>query len=273
MTQERDIEAVVTLADANYFPGLEVLHRSVQESHPVPVLCYDIGIDPAQARRARSIPNLEIVPIPETERIRKVRGAGGDRKLAKRGKREWPLWICPYLIAASPYRRTIWLDCDTVCLRNLKELYDLLEDGPVFTPENLAPELTANRPELYDLLPIERDFDIDEPVVNAGVSAWDLRRDAELLEAYGFAVERAFEDERIKEAISWWDQGALVWALQKTGQEGRVLEHLRWNLCIKHTRVAGKSYDWGPEVLEELRADVPDANLIHWNGFNVPWLA
>lgn len=264
-------EGVVTLADHNYFPGLEVLHRSVQESHPVPVLCYDIGLTARQRRRAAELEGLTVLPVPSTPEIELVRAARPDAPIAKQGKREWPIWICPFLIAESRLRRALWIDCDAVVLRDLGELFAMLDEGPVFTPENFAPEVTPNAPELYDLLPIERDFDPSLPVVNAGVSGWDLERDANCLDAYRLAARRAFEDPRIKEAISWWDQGCLVWAIQATGSEGRVVETNRWNLCAKGTRAEGRRYRWGPGVLDELRRDVPEAAILHWNGLPVPW--
>ena len=264
-------EGVVTLADANYFPGLRVLHQSIRESHPVPLACFDIGLTDAQRDWAGAAEGMQVLPIPETEDIARVRPVGSGPRLAKRGKREWPLWICPYLIAASPFRRTYWIDCDAVVLRDLPELFGMLDDGPVFTPENLAPEQTPNRPQLYELLPIERDFDPSSPALNAGVSGWDLERDAGVLGAYGHAVRRAFEEPRIKEAIRWWDQGALIWAVQSSGLEARVASSLRWNLCVKHTRAHDRRYRWGEEVLAQLRADVPEAAILHWNGYQVPW--
>jgi hypothetical protein len=101
--------------------------------------------------------------------------------LRKVGKRVWPLWICPFLIAASLYRRVFWLDADWGVLRDLGRLFDFLASGPVFTLENLAPELTANKPALCALL----------PTVNGGVSGWDLVRDAAALAAYQLPILRA----------------------------------------------------------------------------------
>lgn len=264
-------EGVVTLADANYFPGLSVLFQSIRESHPVEVACFDIGLTDEQREWAERTDGITILPIPETEDVLDVRRKEPGRKLLKRGKREWPLWICPYLIAASPFRRTFWIDCDAVVLRDLDQLFGMLDEGPVFTAENLAPEKTPNRPELYDLLPVERDFDPERPVLNAGVSGWDLERDTPTLEAYGHAVREAFRDPRIKRAISWWDQGALIWAVQSTGMEHRVPDSTRWNRCVLHTEAADKRYDWGDRVLPELRRDAPDTAILHWNGYQVPW--
>ena len=156
-------------------------------------------------------------------------------------------------------------------LRNLAGLFALLREGPVFTSENLAPEVTANKPELYDLLPIERDFELSQPAVNSGVSGWDLRRDKAVLIDCMRPIEQAWQNPQVRAAISWHDQGALIWAIQKHGLQQRVQKDLRWNLCVQHTQAFGKQYPWDVSILETLREEVPEANLLHWNGTTLPW--
>ncbi len=269
----KDAAGIVTASDSNYFPGLEQLTRSIQESWPVPIVCFDIGLTPEQkARAADKYHSLRILPVPEDPAIEKIKSTlGNAAPLAKANKRIWPLWICPFLISAAPFQRTFWLDSDILVLRNLQSLFALLDDGPVFTPENNAPEVTANKPALYELLPIKRSFDPLRPAVNAGVSGWDLVRDEALLAAYKFPILRACEDDRIRDAISWHDQGALIWAIQKMGLEHRVLESRAWNLCVRNTSVLAKNFAWNEQFLDKVRQAIEDANLLHWNGVKVPW--
>ena len=52
---------VVTLADENYFPGLELLAQSVQADYPVPIVCFDIGLSREQKiRLANRYPAIPI---------------------------------------------------------------------------------------------------------------------------------------------------------------------------------------------------------------------
>lgn len=275
-TSRRAPRGIVTLADSYFFPGLEMLYLSVQESLPMPVACFDIGLTDEQKNAAAlKYPDLWILPLPETRDVTAIREAFDtpDQKIrpARPGKREWPLWLCPFLIAESPFTSVYWLDCDLVVLRNLEGLFGLLDDGPVFTPENLAPEATPNKPALYDLLPLERKFDPAVPTINGGVSGWHLERDREALEAYMHPIRRACVDLAVRDAISWHDQGSLIWGIQKCGLEHRVVETWMWNLCVEHTRASGKSYPWGAGTLAILRDEVPEANLLHWNGRPFPW--
>ena len=151
---------VITACDENYFPGLMMLHKSVQESHSCMVACYDVGLTPDQMRQAGRHSNLQILPLPNDPLITRIKAAmSQEQPLAKPGKRVWPLWICPILIKHAPFRDVIWMDCDLLVLRNLSDLFESIAVGPIFTPENKAPQVTPNHPELYELLPIRRSFD------------------------------------------------------------------------------------------------------------------
>ena len=263
---------VVTLCDANYFPGLLMLYKSVQESEACPIVCFDAGTTAEQYACASRLRGLQMLPLPTDPLIDLVRSEmDSAATLAKANKRVWPLWICPILIKHAPFRDVIWFDCDLVVLRGLNGLFSALQGGPVFTPENKAPHVTPNHPELYRLLPIERSFDPLVPVVNAGVSAWRKDRDAAVIEAYILPVAHAAADENVRRAISWWDQGALIWAIQQCGLENRVAETTTWNLCVDNTPIVNSPVAWDDNFLDNARAMVPDANIIHWNGRPPPW--
>ncbi len=263
---------VVTFCDDHYFPGLLALHASIQTSGPCPVACYVTGLSARQRQSAEGIENLILLDLPDDPLIGELQRATGDSKpLAKPGKRIWPLWICPLLIRSAPFDDVVWLDCDILVLRGLNELFGRLEHGPVFTPENKAPELTPNPARLYDLLPIARDFDLSRPVVNAGVSGWRRGRDDSALEAYVRPVEAAARDPEVMSAIAWHDQGALIWAIQSLGLEHRVMPSPLWNLCIDNVPLAADALAWDDGLCSRLRLLLPEVRLLHWNGRPAPW--
>lgn len=264
---------IVTLADSRYFPGVEMLWRSAQVDGPIEVACFDLGLGDAERERAARCEGLSILPMPASDDIGRIRARFEDAgPLAKPGKRVWPIWCCPFLVAASPFPRTLWIDADIVVLRGMSELARMVDTGPVFTPENFAPDATPNKPALYERMPIARRFDPRRPVVNAGVSGWDLARDREILESYMEPARRACIDAVVADSISWWDQGCLIWAIQRHGLEHRVLATNAFNLCVKHTRAARRAVPWDARGLAELRRLVPEASLVHWNGCPAPWL-
>lgn len=264
---------IVTLCDANYYPGLLGLHASVQASYPCQVICYDAGLNAEQRADAALRENLSILDLPDDPLIAELVAATHDcAPLGKPGKRIWPLWICPILIRAAPLDEVFWLDCDLLVLRDLDKLFAMLADGPVFTPENKAPELTPNPARLYDLLPIARAFDPAVPVVNGGVSGWRRGRDDAALEAYIAPVAAAARNRAVLEAIAWHDQGALIWAIQSLGLEHRVLDTPLWNLCVDRADVPADALRWDDGLLERVRAALPHVKILHWNGRKAPWL-
>jgi hypothetical protein len=266
--------AVVTLCDDAYYPGLRMLHASIASSTPCEVLCYDAGLSADQRADAARLDGLRILDLPDDPMIAKLVAMANDcAPLAKPNKRVWPLWICPLVIRAAPARDVIWIDCDVAVLRGLDELFAMLEDGPVFTPENKAPALASNARRLYDLLPIGRAFDPAVPVVNGGVSAWRRGRDDAALDAYVRPVAAAARDRSVRDAIAWHDQGALIWAIQSLGLEDRVLKSPLWNLSVEHAGVDEASLAWDDGLVERLRAMLPEVRLLHWNGLPVPWHA
>ena len=133
---------LVTLADAACFPGLELFYRSVEESWPLPLACFDAGLTDAQKRIAGNYPLLRILPLPATELVAGAEAAFRDAPaMRKPNKRVWPLWICPDLIAAAPYRQVFWMDCDIVVLRNLRDLLPCLRRD-----RSSHPKSTRRRP-------------------------------------------------------------------------------------------------------------------------------
>jgi hypothetical protein len=231
-------------------------------------------LTPEQRADAEQVDGLHVLDLPGDPLIGEIIRATADTAaLAKPGKRVWPLWICPLLIRAAPVRDAVWLDCDLVVLRGLDDLFAMLHDGPVFTPENVAPELCANSPQLYAHLPIARAFDPAAPAVNAGVSAWRRGRDDAALDAYVRPVEAAARDPRVRDAIAWHDQGALMWAIQSLGLEHRVLSSPLWNLGVDNASLPPDTLRWDDHLVDRLRAALPDVRILHWNGRPVPWLA
>jgi len=265
--------AVVTLCDANYYPGLVQLHASIGSSDPCRVIAYDAGLSADQRADARTRAGLDVLPLPDDSLIVETMAATRSATpMLKPRKRIWPLWICPLLIRAAPARDVFWLDCDVLVLRGLDEMFAMLDDGPVFTPENHAPHAAANLPRLYELLPIARAFDRNVPAVNGGVSGWRHGRDDAVLDAYVRPVAAAAHDPDVMSAIAWHDQGALIWAIQSTGLEHRVLSSPVWNFCVSNAHVSHELMRWDDGLLERARAALPDVRILHWNAHPLPWL-
>ena len=272
-------EGVICLSDDNYFCGVRLLYHSLEQRRPLTV--YDLGLSDQARAWISERPQITVRPIPDTSLVKAIRLACGERVMAKRTKREWPLWICPELILDAPYRRVAWIDADAIVLRGVESLFQLIRLGPLITPENLAPEKTANPIDLFQQLPLSRSGSNQVPgiLLNAGVSGWCLERDRALLEAYTYPIRCIFQRKSISpDAVSWHDQGCLIWALQNAGYDSSILQDKRWNLCVKNSGLnemasldVSSTDDDLIGWLEHARSLEADAFVVHWNGHAVPW--
>jgi hypothetical protein len=278
ITAAQPTRGVICLADDNYFFGVRLLYQSL--AGQVPLTVYDLGLGADARHWVDSHDGISIRPIPASPLVQAVREACGERSLAKATKREWPLWICPELLLDAPYQQVAWIDADAVVLRGLPKLFQRINRAPFITPENLAPDQTANPDQLLEALPLASGR-VSAPTIllNAGVSGWDQQRDRHLLEAYNHPVRCIFQGRSLnRDLVRWHDQGCLIWALQNAGYDASILQNRRWNLCVRHSGLAGLKIDNASsdaEIqawLDRARAVEPNANIVHWNGHTVPWL-
>jgi hypothetical protein len=111
--------------------------------------------------------------------------------------------------------------------------------------------------------------------VNSGVLALDKHRDAALLENWIDCVRSAVASPELRAAISYTDQGALIWAIHSAGLAGRVLAEGTWNFPangLAHDRAQQrKRYHPDERLLDELRGDHPGAAIVHWMGEPKLW--
>jgi hypothetical protein len=263
-------EGVVTLADKSYCEGLMLLSDSIRQSYDVPIVCYDGGMTKKQRQLvlARNS-NIEIRAIPTNPQFKLLKETlSGD---AGCGREEWLLWACPLLIASSPFRRTLWLDCDLVVLQNLRKLFQLLNTGPVFTPSDNKSGTTPNHRMLYKLLPLSKQgASSPEPLLNAGVIGFDLKRDRHILMSYIYPVLCAACDESVRTSISWHDQGALIWAVRNHCLHNRIV-NASWNTEVRSLPIGNPDllfykYKWERRLFSTMREDFPTVNILHWNG-------
>jgi len=262
-------EGVITLADSSFFPGFVLLYESIQRSYPVPVTCFDGGLTENQRQWVdEHLVNCTVTPIPDIDDIHiVVENLGG---ISPNGTDESMLWVCPFLISNSPYQRTLWLDADLIVVDRLGGLFELIDDGPVFTLENNDPSCTANNASLYSEMPLGKNNEdaTRAPLVNAGVSGWDLVRDGDVIKNYIAPILEACRNEKVRQAISWHDQGCLIWAVQNSGLHERVLHDTKWNLCARHS-VKEMNYSLEENLCDQVREAYPDANIVHWNGYSL----
>ncbi len=210
---------VVTAADCGHFCGFQVLYTSLMRGHDVGVLLVDIGLTDAQRAWASRQPGLIVYRFPP------------DRLVVSPREEYWQAWNKPFFVAASPFRRTLWLDTDCLVRDDLTPIFRHLEARPFISSHR--PEWTnPNGPGLADALPAVRGAREDFTACT-GVFAFDLERDWYIVNEWMALTRLAAEHPwGLTEEFRFWDEGVFRAVVQTLGLYGECVPDLRWNRTI-----------------------------------------
>jgi hypothetical protein len=191
---------VVSAGDDCYFPGLQFLALSLQEKAPFVV--FDLGLVGGQREWL-------------LRRGVRVVGVVDDDLLVPRSEIMWQTWNKPAFLAASPFEVSLWIDADCFVVGDLRPLFDVAGEHPLVfrhvDPESFRPE---NGEGLYNRWPVEGRRLAGG--VQAAVVGVANGRDRGLVDTWGKACAQFREPDHARH-VRCWDQGALLWAVEKLG--------------------------------------------------------
>lgn len=199
-------------------------------------------------------------------------GPHRQRLVAGITNRELCCWVKPFLVESVQHDNVIWIDIDALPIRPLDELVDLVKKQPFVFLDQYNPAVTGNKDELYELLPVCRPVD-KNLTINNGVFGLNVKRDHEFFNWWIHASYAAFREPDIRKLFSWWDQGTMIWALNRTSNiDGLVLDlGKKFNYPANGCKYAKDDLDRKRYVdsryfFEELRRDHPETHIVHWLG-------
>ncbi len=238
---------VITACDPYFFPGFQLLFHSLRG---VPVTLFNLGLSPAQREwcRERAIPLLTIpLEMPET-----VHG--------------WQSWNKPLYLEASPYERTLWLDCDCAVRGSLLPLFDAIAERHLILRHWDEQYPIPNKEELYGRLPVRTRF-ATKRFINAGVMGIRKSRDlaAPWFRAWRGLVAKAAVDADLQAWVSYWDEGALIWALEATASVETITDRQAWNRCVPPADIGGVA-----GLMQALETPTDDV-VWHLSGYPKLW--
>jgi hypothetical protein len=246
---------VLTAADSGAFTGLQLMSASLLLSHDAPLAVFDLGLSaPERSWCLRQPMTLLDPPAP----------------VMPRSENMWQSWNRPEYLAASPFERTLWLDCDTLVADDLNPLFAAIDEGPgpLLLPDNFVrdPGWIANKPGLYERLPLPEGW----PRIarfNAGVMGLKAGRgkDRTFLACARTMLRSAAEDPTLRALISWWDQGIFLHSAEMLRLA--VRDEPDWD---KPGRPEGELHRRAASVAE-LIGGMPDGLVIHYMGSGKPW--
>lgn len=248
---------VVTAASADYFDELRLMLQSLQIHSDYPVCVFDLGLTKTQRRWIEGLPGVSVhQPAWECTYLARIRNLPC-----------WPLWSKPFLVYASPFRRTLWIDADCTVVSGMEDIFRELDERPVLVRDQ-TPARTENTEAFYRCLPVGSASTVVSPnAPNSGVVGLDLHRDRELLAAWAWAAGMVARNPTWAREVAWCDQGVLLWALKRLDSTFLVRESNSWNCASFEVKgMIDEAVRNGASILNVIAARFPATVIVHWLG-------
>ena len=194
--------------------------------------------------------------------------ASGDR---------WIQWhkadIIQKIVTKYELDMALWLDCDTIITSDISPIFDHIHESFTVVNDYFAPLTTLNKPQLYDVCPSANH--VEERPLNSGVVGFYFPRDAHILTKWSLLSNLAVKDTSIRQQISLYDQGTLIWALKELDLLDQVIDRPEWNYAAKRNAYeANPSPKWpigpqtmGGDLFAQIGYDNPGAVVVHYAGY------
>jgi hypothetical protein len=188
----------------------------------------------------------------------------------------WQSWNKPFYLRSSPYRYTLWLDTDCLPVGNLKNLFTAIQSQFVVV-KHWRDEKTyerPNKPELYEILPVECRFN---DKVNAGVLGFDLVRDDLFIRTFCKIVSECEFNAELPKYIGWHDEGCLHWTLQHLKMKDSIVNYRPWNDYVhSYTLTNDSVFPTAQRITNNVKTfvkkmPIKDAVILHYSSNPKPW--
>lgn len=216
--QKLNNTVILTAADSKYFIALSTLICSLHLTHTSEqkIICINLGLTKKQIAWLKKY-NVEVQDAPR-------------KLLMPRSVKMWQTWNKPqYILQQIAYKHkyVLWIDADCAVLDNLRFIENIVKQqfvvfactAAIF---NLGIEEAIKC--LKNNNSLDKFNDGEHP--NAGVCAFDLIRDRDLLEKWASKINIiASKQDKYK----WYDQGALQEIIEELDETDKVICDIRYN--------------------------------------------
>jgi len=173
----------------------------------------------------------------------------------------WRVFLKPYAITESPFRKTFWMDSDMFVIRSLDGLFKKIDHGPVFSSETYGGWRYAKG--FLEFMPekIENNNNIH---INSGLIGFNLDRDIDckILSEWKKVIEYVDKSPSLREIPNLGDQDCLLWTVEKLKVENFIMGNIESGIYnhSPNPRVEFK----GDNLVQEIK-DAYDHRLIYHN--------
>jgi hypothetical protein len=233
---------IVTACNPAYFPGTQMLIRSLANqglAHNIWVC--GIGLNGLQKRwlKAREVGVGELdIAADDSSGI---------------------CWSKPSIINQSPFQKVVWIDSDCLVIRDIMEL--LRFDGYVSPYHPPIHQKLFNQDLLYEKWPVPKRSEM--PVQN-GVIVIDKSEHEGILREWTLLCNACKEEEHLANLVSYFDQGAFLWAIEKSNKLDIIGDSVKYNTVARNRAKYFQIIK--PSFVQEIRKKYPKSHIVHWAG-------
>lgn len=257
---------VLTGANAEYMPTLHPLVRVCKEQN-IPITVVDHGLTKAQTEILKA---EAATLVKDGSTI-----ADAAREISSRATSTPEAWLKPLsCLKYSTYKQNIWIDSDAVPVGNLQEMF---RDKAWLTRDWWVEESTWEKRygallKAFGLKPSPEQKKILH--VNSGV--FGFAHGDRWVQNWAAMCEFIQGRLELLKLCGPRDQSALVVSLLLNGNAPPISDDSTLNFpangLASYEMNKRKRYPLGPEeFLNEVRADHPEAKIVHWLGKLKPW--
>lgn len=206
-------KGVVTSTDSNCFVAFQLFYYGLKKSNPeLPLVVFNLGLNKKEKKwfEENSINLIEY-----------------KNPIVSKNIFMWQTWNKVDYILKSPFDYTLWLDSDTIIYNKLDKLFEIMKKR-IACIKDFCGVSTNNHPNLYKIYPVNNRLEINP---NGGVLGVYKKRkkDIDFLNQYLFLTKKAAKSKKLRSVLSWWDQGIINWALEKSKNTNVVINDLEYN--------------------------------------------
>ncbi|MDB4490029.1 hypothetical protein N9045_00790 [bacterium] len=269
---------IVTAFNNKFYQDFKFFVRSLRKYTNIPLYAY-----PIDEPTSENTPNLKELIKDDFKSISDSSYAKISipsemlDDLLKIDNERWIQWHKAKLIkhVAEELRLTkvLWIDSDIVVLDNICPIFDHIDERLFVTKDYFAPLTCKNSDALYDKFTNARVSPEEENIVlNSGVVGFNLPRDKPILNSWIAKTQLIEQDPSIKDLISLYDQGTLLWTLRDMKRLDLIsdLPHFNHN-AKRNAYERDDSTKWpgeelGGNIFDQIKIDNPNVILCHYAG-------
>jgi hypothetical protein len=251
---------ILTAATSEYMPILEIFVKSCNEQN-IPVAVYNDGLE---NRDKKFLEDNNVIVLDPLNPIQNK----FFHQFKKCGSIPIKAYEKPFKCQNTIFNQTIWVDADAIPLRNMHELFNILDKKDnFFTKAFFSPHASCNS-ELIKRMGYRKKTIC---TLNSGVFGWNKNK-SEIIDLWAAATLFVLTNPDLNKLPNTADQDILCYCVN-TIDSDLILNDINFNTPANYLtnkdKMKRKNYlctTGIDEILQHIRDDHPESYVVHWMG-------